>query len=157
MRWWGASLLREHRSELAWLAFAVANLLVMEGMIQQGYMPGWETVPFHFVYLSFTILYGFRAWRAGRAALGMLFVTGSTGLLTLQAVADGKENLAELTEVPLMTLMFAAMVFHVFRRQQAVAIAQRLAGERKHLLDREHAFVSDASHELRTPLTIGRG
>ena len=89
--------------------------------------------------------------------LGLLFVMTSTGILTVMAVLDNRESVAELMEVPLMALMFAAMVYHVFRRQQATAIAEALAIDRQRLLDREHAFISDASHELRTPLTIIRG
>ncbi len=86
-----------------------------------------------------------------------MFVTASTGLVTVHAISAGQEQVPELTEVPLMTLMFMAMVYHVIRRQQATAIAQKLAVERQRLLDREHAFFSDASHELMTPLTIARG
>jgi signal transduction histidine kinase len=145
------------RLEAGWLAFAVANLAAMEFMIRRPDMDGWQTVPFHFIYVSFTILFGLRAWKARNTALGMVFVASSTALLTLQAVHEQHEALAELTEVPLMTLMFGVMVFHVVRRQQATALAERLAGERQQLLDREHAFISDASHELLTPLTIGRG
>jgi len=149
--------LADDRPEWAWIAFALANLAAMEVMIHAGGMRGWQTVPFHFIYVSFTILYGFRAWRAGRTIAGIVFVTASTGLITLHAISAGQEEVPELTEVPLMTLMFVAMVYHVIRRQQATAIAQELAVERQRLLDREHAFISDASHELLTPLTIARG
>jgi signal transduction histidine kinase len=147
----------DSRPEWAWIAFALANLVAIELMIHQGDLHGWQTVPFHFIYVSFTILYGFRAWRTGRTVIGILFVTASTGLLTVHAISAGQEEVPELTEVPLMTLMFMAMVYHVIRRQQATAIAQKLAVERQRLLDREHAFFSDASHELMTPLTIARG
>jgi signal transduction histidine kinase len=143
--------------EWAWVGFAIVNLAAIELMIHAGGMNGWETVPFHFIYVSFTILYGFRAWRTRRMVAGILFVTASTGLLTVHAIAAGQEDVPELTEVPLMTLMFMAMVYHVIRRQQATAIAQELAVQRQALLDREHAFLSDASHELMTPLTIARG
>ena len=118
---------------------------------------GLETVPFHFIYVSFTILYGFRAWRAGRVLAGITFVAISTGIMTLLAIHAGREAWAELTEVPLMTLMFLAMVFHVRRRQQAVATAALLAAKLQTNLDRQREFVSDSSHELLTPITIARG
>ena len=150
-------MLTDSRPEWAWIVFAFVNLAAIEFMIHQGGMRGWQTVPFHFIYVSFTILYGFRAWRTGRTIAGIVFVTASTGLVTMHAISAGQEEVPELTEVPLMTLMFMAMVYHVIRRQQATAIAEQLAVDRQRLLDREHAFLSDASHELLTPLTIARG
>lgn len=145
------------RIEVAWLVFALLNLAAMGLLSESTLPPGWETVPFHFVYVSFTILYGFRVWRPGRTVLTAAFVAVSTGLMTLLAIHLGREDWAEETEVPLMTLMFLAMVFHVHRRQQATAHAAALARERELDLERQRAFVSDASHELLTPITIGRG
>lgn len=145
------------RLELAWLAFAVANLAAMVWMIATRAFSGWETVPFHFVYVSFTLLYGFRAWRLRGTLIGLAFVIVSTGVLTLWATAVGWEEVPEVTEIPLMALMFAAMVFHVRRRQQATAVAEALAAARAADLDRQRVFVSDASHELMTPITIARG
>lgn len=143
--------------DYAWLAFAVANLAAMGWLITSSAPSGLETVPFHFIYVSFTILYGFRTWRTRGVVAGIAFVTASTGLMTLIAIHSQREEWPELTEVPLMTLMFLAMVFHVRRRQEAVARADELAGELRTALDRQQAFVSDASHELLTPITIARG
>ena len=137
------------RLELAWLAFAVVNLAAMVWMIAARALDGWETVPFHFIYVSFTLLYGFRAWRLRGTLMGLGFVIVSTGALTLWATVVGWEAVPELTEIPLMALMFAAMVFHVRRRQQATAVAEALAAARAADLERQRLFVSDASHELR--------
>jgi signal transduction histidine kinase len=145
------------RLECAWVAFAILNLAAMLAIIELRFGQGWETVPFHFIYVSFTILYGFRAWR-GRATLaGIAFVTISTGAVTAFGIHRNWESPPEFTEVPLMSLMFVAMVYHVRRRQQAQAVAEALAAERKRDLERKSVFVSDASHELLTPITIGRG
>jgi signal transduction histidine kinase len=145
------------RLEYAWVAFAILNLAAMLAIIELRFGQGWETVPFHFIYVSFTILYGFRAWR-GRATLaGIAFVTISTGAATLFGIHRNWEEPPEFTEVPLMSLMFVAMVYHVRRRQQAQAVAEALAAERAGDLERKSVFLSDASHELLTPITIGRG
>ena len=56
-----------------------------------------------------------------------------------------------------MGLMFVAMVYHVRRRQAAVAESERLASDLRLALDRQREFVSNASHELLTPITIARG
>jgi signal transduction histidine kinase len=146
-----------NRIEYAWIAFTLANLAVMGALFATDGPHGLETVPFHFVYVSFTILYGFRTWRSSRVVGGIAFVAASTGIMTLFAIRSGREDWAELSEVPLMSLMFLAMVFHVRRRQQAIATAEVLAAHLRESLDRQRAFVSDASHELLTPITIGRG
>ena len=145
------------RLEYVWVAFAVLNLAAMLVIIEIRYGQGWETVPFHFIYVSFTILYGFRAWRGRATLLGILFVTISTGVVTAFGIHRNWEEPPELTEVPLMSLMFVAMVYHVRRRQQAQAVAEALAAERERDVERKSAFLSDASHELLTPITIGRG
>jgi two-component system OmpR family sensor kinase len=145
------------RLEYAWVAFSILNLAAMLTIIELRFGQGWETVPFHFIYVSFTILYGFRAWR-GRATLwGILFVTVSTGAVTAFGIYRNWEAVPEFTEVPLMSLMFLGMVYHVRRRQQAQGVAEALAAERERDLERKSVFLSDASHELLTPITIGRG
>src|SRR5450432_779741 len=126
-------------------------------LIEFRWSPGWETVPFHFVYVSFTILYGFRVWRSSRTVLGIAFVSLSTGGMTLVAIVAGREGWPEETEVPLMSLMFLAMVFHAQRRQQAMRTAESLARENAAALERQKVFLSDVSHEMLTPITIAQG
>ena len=43
--------------DVAWVLFSLANLAAML------LVPEWETVPFHFIWVSLTILYGFRVWQ----------------------------------------------------------------------------------------------
>ena len=142
---------RPSRLELAWGAFAVANLVAMLSW------PSWETIPFHFIWVSLTLLYGFRVWRV-RPMLGVLgLVVVSTGVLILYDIHNGTQLWGEIAEVPLMSAMFLAMVWHARRRQSALREVEAQAEARAALLASQERFLHDASHELRTPVTIARG
>jgi signal transduction histidine kinase len=142
---------RPRAVELAWTAFAALNVVAMIRW------EAWETVPFHFIWVSLTLVYGFRVWRAGPTLAALAAVCTVTGILILIDVHTGAQEWGELTEVPLMSAMFLAMVWHAQRRQQALKEVELLADERASLLERQERFLHDASHELRTPVTIARG
>jgi signal transduction histidine kinase len=143
--------LRPRSVEIAWGVFAAANLVAMVRW------ETWETIPFHFIWVSLTLVYGFRVWRLGATLSTLAVVFVSTGALILLDVHGGSQLTGELFEVPLMSAMFLAMVWHARRRQQALHAFERLAEERASLLERQERFLHDASHELRTPVTIARG
>ena len=143
--------LRPRAVELGWFAFALANLLAMLRWER------WETVPFHFIWVSLTLVYGFRVWQPSATALTLGFVIVSTGTLILVDISRNTQDWSELTEVPLMSAMFLAMVWHARRRQEALGIAEKHAEQLESTLEREEQFLHDASHELRTPVTIARG
>jgi signal transduction histidine kinase len=134
-----------------WFAFAVANVIAMV------VWETWETIPFHFIWVSLTLLYGLRVWRMPATIAVLGGVCGVTGLLILFDAREGSQGWGELSEVPLMSAMFLAMVWHARRRQQALQVVEHLADQRASLLMRQQRFVHDASHELRTPVTIARG
>jgi signal transduction histidine kinase len=135
---------RPSKLDLAWGLFAAANLAAMAAW------PGWETIPFHFIWISLTLLYGFRVWRLSATAAVLTAVVAATGASILADAFDGIQLWGELFEVPLMSAMFLAMVWHARRRHQALEVQASL-------LERQEQFVHDASHELRTPITIARG
>jgi signal transduction histidine kinase len=137
--------------DVAWVLFSLANL---EAMFL---FPEWETVPFHFIWVSLTILYGFRVWKARPTLVILAFVMGLTGLSIWLDVQKGLTPLDELTEVPLMAAMFVAMVWHARRRLTAMEETERVSTENLRLLERGQRFVQDASHELRTPITVALG
>jgi two-component system OmpR family sensor kinase len=137
--------------DLVWAGFALANLAAM------ALAPGWETVPFHFIWVSLTILYGYRVWGPSVTAGVLAAVVVSTGALLVLDVARAAQSADELTEVPLMGAMFLAMVWHAQRRRSAMEDLRRVSDANLRLLHRERQFIQDASHELRTPITVALG
>jgi signal transduction histidine kinase len=148
---WATDWLTRRGVELAWFAFALANLAAMMRWQR------WETIPFHFIWVSLTLVYGFRVWRSASTGLTLGFVVVSTGVLILIDAERGTQEWGELFEVPLMSAMFLAMVWHARRRQDALAVTEQHAARLESLLERQERFLHDASHELRTPVTIARG
>jgi signal transduction histidine kinase len=137
--------------EVGWLVFALVNVAAMLRW------PSWETVPFHLIWFTLTVLYGFRVW-ALRPTFAVLAAQGLvTGLLITHDAMNGIQEWGELFEVPLMSAMFLAMVWHARRHQAASLALERHAQERAALLERQERFLHDVSHELRTPITIARG
>ena len=137
--------------ELGWGAFAAANLVVMI------LYPSWETIPFHLIWISLTLIYGFRVWRQPQTMAVLGAVVIGTGASIMLDAFEGIQLWGELFEVPLMSMMFLAMVWHARRRQAALALVEQRAEERRALLERQERFLDDVSHELLTPVTIARG
>ena len=137
--------------DAGWLAFALANVGAML------LWPSWETIPFHLIWFSLTVLYGFRVW-ALKPTYVVLTVQGLvTGLLIASDASNGTQEWGELFEVPLMSAMFLAMVWHARRHRAASEAVARHVRERSTLIARQERFLHDVSHELRTPITIARG
>jgi signal transduction histidine kinase len=142
---------RRRSIDLAWFAFVLANLAAMDRW------ESWETIPFHFIWVSLTLLYGFRVWPLLPTFGVLAGVCASTATLITRDIQGGTQGVGELSEVPLMSAMFLAMVWHARRRQDAVRRAEALAESRALLLEQQEQFLHDVSHELRTPVTIARG
>jgi signal transduction histidine kinase len=146
-----SAIARRYRVELLWAVFAIANYIAMIEW------ESWETIPFHFVWISLTLLYGFRVWPMRATWIVLALVMAATAASITFDAFEGIQLWGELFEVPLMAAMFLAMVWHARRRVEALRVAEGRAEERRSLLERQERFVHDASHELRTPLTIARG
>lgn len=119
--------------------------------------PGQETIPYHFLFVALTIVYGFRVWPPRPTAVVISAVTVTTGLIFFSHWRSGDIHAEEMAEVPLMPLLFLAMVWHARRRQAALVEVRRMADERAASLQRERELLRDTSHAIRTPVTIARG
>ena len=144
--------------DIGWAVFVGVNLL---GMREMG---AWSTVPFLVIWVSLTLVYGFRMWRLQPAILTVAVVTLATGGIIVAQVVDGQQEADYLVEVPLVALMFLAMVWHGRRRQAALLErlaameeVQRVSRENLRLLEQQQLFLVDASHELGTPITVALG
>jgi signal transduction histidine kinase len=150
--------LRSSWLDITWVLFVGVNLLAMREM------GSWSTIPFLVIWVSLTLVYGFRMWRLQPAILTVALVTLATGGIIVAQVVDGQQEADYLIDVPLVAAMFLAMVWHGRRRQAALlerlaamGEVQRISRENLRLLEQQQLFLVDASHELGTPITVALG
>jgi len=134
-----------------WAAFAAINLWLMF------LLPGGETIPFHLVWLSLALVYGLAPWRLRTMVITLVVVGVVTFWALYHHVQAGYIRMEETAEVPLMSAIFLAMVWHVKRRQAALQEVERLAAIDRSRAKTQEMFVRLASHEMRTPITVVRG
>jgi signal transduction histidine kinase len=158
---WSGHALRWGRAswvDIAWVVFVALNLAAMR------LLPAWQTIPFLAIWVSLTVIYGFRLWRIQPTILTLAAVTIATGGIIGVQVLKGQQDADYLAEVPLIALMFLVMVWHGRRRLAAtedrlaaMEEVQRVSQENLRLLKQQRRFLQDASHELGTPITVALG
>ena len=144
--------------DLAWVAFVALNLTAMQ------VMDTWQTVPFLVIWVSLTVIYGWRLWPLQPTIMTVAIVTLASGAIIGIQVIDGTQDSDYLVLVPLVAVMFLVMVWHGRRRLAALEErlaaleeVQRVSRENMRLLDQQRLFLLDASHELGTPITVALG
>jgi signal transduction histidine kinase len=136
---------------VGWALFAGLNVVLM------WVLPGQETVPFHFVWISLALVYGFTSWRTSWMVVALIAVVATTGPMLAHYAQIGVIRWEETTEEPLMAGIFGVMVWHVYRRQLLLREVQRISELQRRRHEMQQLFVRLASHELRTPITVARG
>ena len=119
--------------------------------------PGNETIPYHVAWAGFALAYGFDTWSPTRTVLALGSYTLITGGLLVTRAAHDVVAWQELAEIPLMLLLMVLMVWHVRRRQAALATATALARQERERAANRERLTRLTSHEMRTPLTIAQG
>src|SRR5207247_9293341 len=80
--------------DVAWVAFVAINLAAMR------LLPAWQTVPFLAIWVSLTVIYGFRLWRMQPTILTLAAVTLATGGIIGVQVLQGQQDADYLAEGP---------------------------------------------------------
>ena len=144
--------------DLAWVAFVGLNLAAMQ------VMSTWQTVPFLVIWVSLTVIYGWRLWPLQPTLVTVAAVTLASGSIIGVQVIDGLQDGDYLVLVPLVAVMFLVMVWNGRRRLAALEErlaaleeVQRVSRENVRLLEQQRLFLLDASHELGTPITVALG
>ncbi|MET8701468.1 HAMP domain-containing sensor histidine kinase [Kitasatospora sp. NPDC004723] len=133
-----------------WVLFAGGSQLLL--FVE----PALETLVFHLVWISMSIVYGLQNWSVRRTSAVLAVVTLVTGAALGRFVAQGHAEWDELAEVPLMALVFLSMVWHVRRRAAALAQTRELVERERRAQEVKELFVRNCSHEMRTPITVAR-
>jgi signal transduction histidine kinase len=135
----------------AWLVFATVNAVLMY------LLPGKETIPYHLIWASFALLYGLFVWPRLATRIVFAAIVVATGVPLVQHARDGIIGWEECSEIVLMAVIAALLVWHVDRAQAARAAMIEFFGAEQIRAGNRELATRFGSHELRTRLSIARG
>lgn len=134
---------------LPWVALTVGCLVWM------WLVPGGEVVPFHLIWIAFALAYGFEAWALAPTVVALLAATVTSGSILVLRAATGVIAWEETTEILLMLLLAVLVVWHVQRRQAALATVTLMADREAAVAAQRVRLARLTSHEMRTPVACG--
>ena len=100
---------RLHPLDVTWGVFSAAMLGLMVAF------PQLLTIPYHLMFVTLTLLYGFRLWAPTTITTVLLGITAITGGIFTWTVSTGITAPDDVAEVPLMPLITAVMAWHAWR------------------------------------------
>jgi signal transduction histidine kinase len=119
--------------------------------------PRVEVVPYHLIWITFCLGYGFEPWPLRQTVVTLVLATLGSGAVMVAHTRGGSLDTAELAEIPLMLLLCLLVVGHVRRRDAATRRSEVLARRQVADAARRERLARLTSHEMRTPLTIATG
>jgi signal transduction histidine kinase len=137
--------------DLAWACFVLGMFVLMRTTPQQ------QTVPYHLIFVSFTLVYGFRLWTARTTIAVLTLLTVVSGAMFLDVYLSGRVTVDEVAEIPLMSMIVGAMAWHAHRAAGAQHRVAELAALEASRSERQRNFLRETAHAIRTPVTIARG
>ncbi|MDQ1734476.1 MAG: two-component system, OmpR family, sensor kinase [Pseudonocardiales bacterium] len=135
----------------AWLAFAGVNAWLTY------FLAGEETIPYHLIWASYALLYGLYSWSRTVTWASFLTITGVTGYALVRHAQSGVIGWEECSEIPLMGVLVALLIWHVNRQRVAQTRLADLRELERGRAEQREVTARFGTHEVRTRLTIARG
>jgi two-component system OmpR family sensor kinase len=134
-----------------WLFFASINVYLTF------VLAGEETIPYHLIWASYALLYGLYPWSKWVKWSAFWAVTLSTGWALIDHARSGFIGFSECSEILLMGLLVALLIWHVDRHRATQNRLIILQGDERRGAESRELTTRFGSHEARTRLTIIRG
>ncbi len=148
---WAIASPRVRAVVAGWSAFVGVNAALMYAL------PGEETIPYHLIWASFALLYGLVRVPARWTWSIFGFIVVITGIPLVRHARMGYIRWEECSEIVLMGVIAALLVWHVDRYRRAQDQLQALRERERTRAEQRELATRFGSHELRTRLTIARG
>ncbi|QNK79428.1 HAMP domain-containing sensor histidine kinase [Nakamurella sp. PAMC28650] len=135
----------------AWVVFAAVNAYLTF------LWAGAETIPYHLIWASFAFLYGLYPWPRRLAWVTFWVITVVTGVAFAEHSLTREIAWTECSEIVLMGVILALLMWHVERQRATRATLVRLQQQEMESAHSRELRSKFGTHEVRTRLTIARG